>query len=103
MKDTEIAWLAGLIEGEGCFTGDAEHPKIFVQMTDLDVIERLRVVTGVGFYSRCSTRAAHHKPSWKWAVQSRERARELMALLFPHMGVRRRARIKELLHAGPVG
>ena len=33
----EIEWLAGLLEGEGCFSFD-RRPVIQVQMTDEDVV-----------------------------------------------------------------
>jgi hypothetical protein len=49
MTATDIAWLAGIIEGEGTF-GRKGHPagQVRVQMTDEDVIDRLHSLTGVG-------------------------------------------------------
>lgn len=42
MKLTDISWLAGILEGEGCFAlGNEKYPLIKVQMSDEDVIVRV--------------------------------------------------------------
>ena len=53
MTEIEIAWLAGLLEGEGSFglTGYAAKkskvfPTISLAMTDLDIIERAGALIG---------------------------------------------------------
>jgi hypothetical protein len=42
LTDVEVAWIAGLLEGEGHFAPKA----IIVNMTDRDVLERLAALTG---------------------------------------------------------
>ena len=36
----EIAWVAGILEGEGTFCLNNDSPRLAVAMTDLDVVER---------------------------------------------------------------
>ena len=44
MKETDLTWLAGLLEGEGSFLkappSDPNCPRISLEMTDKDVVER---------------------------------------------------------------
>lgn len=107
MSDTEIAWLAGLIEGEGSFTlyqGEGRiRVLISIQMTDKDVLDRVASIVGLGNVVWCTKREEHHKDSYKWAISSRVAVTELMMLLYPCMGTRRQARIAECLAAFHVG
>jgi hypothetical protein len=38
----EIAGIAGLLEGEGCFSEQKNVPRLTIAMIDLDVMERVR-------------------------------------------------------------
>lgn len=97
MTEIELAWLAGLLEGEGCFSYRADRgvPTVEVKMVDLDVINRVAVLV-----RRKVTPIPARREGWQ--VQYRvkihgEPARELMRALLPYMGERRTARITELL------
>lgn len=48
MEKHEIIWLAGLLEGEGCFNyrADRKQARISVEMTDQDVLERVAGLFG---------------------------------------------------------
>lgn len=48
MKDSDIYWLAGLLEGEGCFSNGKKAPqlRLRVGMTDRDIIERAATIMG---------------------------------------------------------
>jgi hypothetical protein len=57
MSSFELGWVAGLLEGEGCFFvntsgtpqyGPYAYARVAVCMTDRDVLERLQEVTGIG-------------------------------------------------------
>jgi hypothetical protein len=45
-KLTDIAWLAGLLEGEGYFAFISDRPRITISMTDRDVIEEAAKLMG---------------------------------------------------------
>lgn len=104
LSDVQVAWLAGLFEGEGCVSRKGKtRIGLHVQMTDHDIIQRLREITGVGHvFGPLKTQKAHYKPTWVWAVQVDSRARQIAALLYPQLGIRRRAKI-DSLGAGPGG
>jgi hypothetical protein len=48
LESAQIAWAAGLFEGEGTIVDSAGPVQLRVKMTDLDVLERLLDVFGVG-------------------------------------------------------
>ena len=97
MTDIELAWLAGLLEGEGCFSyrRDRDIPTVEVKMTDLDVINRVARLMGRTVTPIPAQREGY-QPQYRARIQG-EPARELMRRLQPHMGKRRAARIAELL------
>ena len=91
MNPIEIAWLAGLFEGEGYF-GFQSSLRAQILMTDLDVIEKVKLIT------MCRGAIYNKKPSpgrkQAYALQlSGQQAAELMVAIYPHMGERRRERI----------
>ena len=103
MNKSDLYWVAGLLEGEGCFTiksrkaGTLRDIVILCQMTDEDVLKKLFRLTGVGRLNGPYTNGPRGKrPRWTWAVSGRP-AYKLMKSLMPLMGKRRRARICELI------
>ncbi len=101
---TDIAWAAGLFEGEGCFTqghgNDATRTHLFriiVVSTDLDVLERFKRVLGVGRISPVKHRLRpHHKQQWRYDLGASVEVLRCVELLYPYLGIRRRARADEL-------
>jgi hypothetical protein len=105
MDIKELYWLAGIIEGEGCFdatrrrSNGAHYPHITVNMTDEDVVRRCHAVAKVGtvYGPHLSPSRAHHQPIWTWKVGKMADAVGLMMTLYPIMGERRQAKIRERL------
>ncbi len=66
--EEEIAWAAGLFEGEGCFSSTCEKtPRASMASTDLDVLERFAKIVGCGSIKPTHRKQkAHHKSSWQW-------------------------------------
>jgi hypothetical protein len=110
----DLLWVAGLLEGEGCFLLHRDRqswgghkyvyyrPRVICAMTDRDVIERLQRVTGMGRIAIGRATAPGHKPYWRWTVSRDGDAIRLMKALYPHMGERRRAKIDEILAKWPL-
>ena len=105
MTTEELAWLAGLLEGEGCFdlrcASRRKHlfyPRIRVYMNDRDIIERVAALIhrGVGSSHTPSMKASGANRRYGTAVEGRH-AVALMRALYPMLGERRRAKIDELL------
>ena len=90
----EIYWLAGLIEGEGCFYQQARYVPIFViAMSDVDVIHK------VSWLLDGATQSFHelNKRKMYRVTISGAKAIKLMLIMYPLMGNRRRIKIKEIL------
>jgi hypothetical protein len=94
MSQSALAWIAGLVEGEGTFTNSGSASVLRVVMTDLDVLERVERITGVGLIRPITSRQPHHKQAYGWQVKRREHLEPLARLLWPLMGQRRRSQME---------
>ena len=100
--DCELAWLAGLLEGEGCFSmanaGAHRYPAVRVEMASRDVVERAaRLLEAVSV-----TVAPPTDPRWKLMYVAKIAGARVVPLLLrlrPLMGIRRRAAIDAALAA----
>lgn len=96
MRDDDLNWLAGLLEGEGSFLRGSpsrpNQPGIVVEMTDQSVIERVAdLLNGVKPIA-IKARNEKWKPTWVARVRGNP-ARNLMHTLRPLMSPRRQAQI----------
>lgn len=98
MTKSELYYVAGLLEGEGCFTPDrnrrqnAVYPVIQVTSTDLDVLETLRSTCGGRIGGPNKVRKATHRPTYVWVLRGPD-AVSLMRKVYPLMHERRQAQI----------
>ena len=101
-----IEWLAGLLEGEGCFTttksGSGNFyttPLLSLCMTDCDVVDTASaLMTTLG--GRRINRALRHLPSGKTAYQAQTTglpAIKIMVAVLPYLGQRRTRDIQRLI------
>lgn len=96
MKPEELAWAAGLLEGEGSFSWrTSKSPHISCAMTDLDVLERLRSLLG-GNIVVATKSQPHHKQAWVWYLGGTP-AIDVMRQLSPLMGSRRHDKIEQVI------
>jgi hypothetical protein len=114
MDTKQIAWMAGLIEGEGTFsinggsvyiTKRGEHkkyktPQIQIAMSDRDVVERVARTwkkTLRGPYDKgLGLSGLPNKPSWYTSVCG-SRAIGWMMTLYPFLGERRREKVRDVV------
>jgi len=96
MDDVTVAWVAGLLEGEGCFSWGKDGPRIQLTMTDRDVVERFWNHIGGAGSMRPWKRPAPQKTQYRFHLCGRN-AVALMRVILPHMGERRSAKIRLLL------
>lgn len=99
MKDIELAWFAGLFEGEGWFgvsysktvPGAARVVTLGLGSTDEDVIERIHALMGGTRKSRRipNHRIATAKPFWTWQLAKREEVKRVVPMLMPWFSARR--------------
>ncbi len=108
-RSEQIAWAAGLFEGEGCWNAyqrREKNGKMQVQarlaMTDEDVVDRFAAVVGFGTVRRNVIRrpGSTDKPLTEWYTQRRDTVRALIVMFLPYMGERRSARALAILDLG---
>lgn len=87
----EIAWAAGLFEGEGtcCVVRNGKSLRATVELTstDEDVVRKFHRIMGCGKLT-CRDRPPN-KPAWKWYAYSAGIVIEVLTVLLPFLGERR--------------
>lgn len=106
----DIAWAAGLFEGEGCFYTQQNHRRHRIVtnrdlrafcagmvMTDEDTVRRFATIMGFGHCRTTRPKNPTHKQLYEWRTGSFEGFQATVAMLWPWLCQRRRARAKELM------
>jgi hypothetical protein len=100
MDAQDLCWLAGLLEGEGSFRKpppcEAKYPRITLQMTDLDVVQRVTALFGINYICKNKAKKEHWKDSYTIVLKGK-RAIRIMNELYPLMGERRKQRIENAI------
>jgi len=98
MRSThDIAWLAGLLEGEGSFMHTNGTPNIALQTTDHDVLLRAAILMGVEEQASWRPgRKSHYKTVFACRAYG-TRAISWMMTLYQFFGGRRQEKIREIL------
>lgn len=98
MMDVELAWVAGFLEGEGCFAwniGSTQHVR--VSQRQREPLLRLQKYVGAGRIVRkkpTTNRAGiSSKAGWRWTIHG-ENARRLMKQVYPLMSPWRKKQIR---------
>ena len=95
--EAEIAWAAGIFEGEGTFSAKKAYGKVYphaaVEMKDQDIVRRSHKIVRVGTWSQRKVRDSRYTSS----VQDIAGFRALVDLLGPWLGTRRKARANQIL------
>lgn len=96
----DIAYIAGLFEGEGCITiahgKNYSYPKVSISSNDLDVIEYVALVTGEGFVTTKKRANKKYPPAYCWDLHKEKEIWEFIDLIYSWLGERRRSRIDEI-------
>jgi hypothetical protein len=99
-REAEIAYAAGIFDGEGCITGTRGKNDIHIAVTmgDEDCIRRFGRIVGCGTIGVQTqfTDPGPRKPMWRWQADG-AKAERIVRLLLPYLGQRRTARAHELL------
>ena len=96
MSTIDIAWAAGIYEGEGSLVKDKRATATYnftIKMTDLDVLQRFQSIFGVGsirFQDNPSLKARPHwKPIWTYGVHNKVSIAKILTAILPYLGLRR--------------
>lgn len=93
----DAAWLAGILDGEGCFDAPRNNPRIRVKMSDLDVVLRVATVMGAKTYME-RPRFVEYKPCMVAQITG-DNAISVLRAVLPWLGSRRTAKATELILA----
>lgn len=111
LKETDIAWFAGLFEGEGCvgYYVDKRNPntgsvRLQIESTDKDIIDRIKNMFGGKIWiNTAPSKPKHYKPSWRWGVSSKKEVAYIIGLMYFYLGNRRQERCDEVLKRITIG
>ena len=113
LSSTEIAWIAGLLEGEGSFGLDDRaktrykvstapaSPFIKISMVDEDVISKLAKMVNKSYFSP-SRKTVKNKIVYTLHIGDRATLLYLLPRVLPYLGKRRQERVRvciDALHA----
>jgi hypothetical protein len=98
MDNNEIAWVAGLLEGEGCFSLTKAKNRMYIScsMTDKDIIEKLYSLIKYGTVIKDKLRP-NRKQVYTWRMSNRREIDIFTSLIKPFMGARRTEKINLML------
>jgi hypothetical protein len=92
-RSEQIAWAAGLFDGEGSITLSGESLHVRMRNTDFELIERfhdvLRIGSVYGPYTRDERDGYRRKPFWDWVARE-EDGLDALALMWQWLSARRR-------------
>ncbi len=100
MTTEEAAWLAGVLEGEGCFDlnrGDSRYPRVRVEMTDRDIIVRIKALVGGGSILEKPGKQVQHSTTYNLQIAAMAQVQKLFEAILPWMGIRRGKQIRLLM------
>lgn len=90
--DLDIAWAAGIYEGEGSISRPYQTQRVCVAQKDLWLLKRLKEFFGGSMYRSKSSRCSY------WYL-SGPRARGFIFLIFPFLSPRRKLQIRKVANA----
>ena len=96
LEETNWAWIAGIIEGEGSVGFSNGWPTLNIQMTDKDVMEKLSLylespLKGPLTYS--TKKRSSYKPTYQIALRKTEKLYYISNKIYDYMGERRKKSI----------
>lgn len=99
MSEADIAWAAGLYEGEGSIFRPVKgkyYPRLTVTLTDPESLETFRNIVGVGAVVGPYPRGLH-KPYWNYRLNGLEQVEKVVDLLIPRLSKGRKEQIEKVL------
>lgn len=93
MDRADAAWLAGLIDGEGCLDAPRGNPRIRIKMSDWDVVLRAANLMHATTHTEI---VANRKPLLIAQVTG-ERAVAALNAVLPYLGARRTTKATSII------
>lgn len=99
---TDRAWMAGLMDGEGCVSVVAVQPttgvneshsmRVQIRMADTEAVERVVVITGMSNVTYDLDTGQGARPAQQWKI-SGDKAADVLADIYPFLTIKRRQAI----------
>lgn len=93
MSELELAWAAGLFDGEGHIsstrsTARPKHVKLYmhVSMCDEASVNRFCEAVGVGHVTELKRKTVMNKTVWRWQLQSTDKVKKALDAIWPYLG-----------------
>ena len=100
VKDTDIAWLAGVFDGEGCvgFKGNKARkaPQVYWQIDNTDeiLLERVHKILMAlevhHHFHKKGKGAKHHKRAWRVQTNGSQHVLKILMCMLPHLTAKRK-------------
>jgi hypothetical protein len=103
LSETEAAYVAGIIDGEGTITltrthrGEGRRPVVSISSTELPLLQYIQSVIGAGRITGKNTARTHHSPSFAYVISSRG-ALALLARISTYLRTYKLQRCRLLLY-----
>jgi hypothetical protein len=107
MTAVDVAWAAGLYEGEGTFfyckhyykngqkiRRKTMQPLLRILMTDKDVLEKWQSIFGGRIDGPRKRQESHYKDQWMLRLDDREKFKAAVIAMWEHLSPRRREQFK---------
>jgi hypothetical protein len=104
VKQADIAWLAGLFEGEGNLSiAKNGGTRLTIRMCDRDIIDKVNELYPCPTIQVVVPNPARHnynqpRTQYAWRISDPAKVREFINLVLPWLGERRTAKALEVLH-----
>lgn len=100
-RKEDIAWAAGLFEGEGCifYNPKAHTRRLTVVNTDKEVMDKFYKIVNIGVIRIWQPKDNIRKLQYIWNIENREGIIEVLELFLKHLSSRRKEKASELLNS----
>jgi hypothetical protein len=92
---TTLAYIAGLMDGEGCLTTQNDSFRLQIAMTDEPVIRWLSEIGGTVSLRKIY---GNRKQCWRWLVMAQSEVHQLLSALLPFLRVKKNLARRALEH-----
>jgi hypothetical protein len=97
MTDWQIAWAAGLFEGEGSWiVTRGKSAQAYLGMRDRDAVERFMEIVGMGSIKVQRRAHENHSDMYYWRVTNVREVRRLIDMFYPYLCERRRTKADDI-------
>ena len=96
MTNCDLAWVAGLFEGEGCIS-KPPRAELKLKMTDYDIIHRFQTITSSNRITYEDPPGLLHSRTYRTLITGKARVRAFLSAVLPYLGMRRAHRALDVL------